>query len=147
MKSCRIYVGSALVSFCLPFGGARAQIITEFSEGISAGAQPYVIAVGSDGNLWFTEFNGGNQIGRITPLGVVTEFAIGITPGAHPYGIAAGPDGNLWFTEQSTNFDINQIGQITPAGVITEFAVKPLGGLSRPATAPVFVAVACQLRH
>ena len=84
MKPCRIFVSSALASLCLIVDDASAQVITEFSDGITAGAQPYDIALGPDGNLWFTEFNGGNQIGRITPLGVVTEFAVGITPGAHP---------------------------------------------------------------
>ena len=66
---------------------------------MTAGAQPTSIVAGPDGNLWFTEFNGGNRIGRITTAGVITEFSTGITAGALPYGITAGPDGNLWFTE------------------------------------------------
>jgi virginiamycin B lyase len=39
--------------------------VTEFSAGISAGAGPYGIAAGPDGNLWFAE-DLGNRIGRIT---------------------------------------------------------------------------------
>ncbi len=70
---------------------ASAQVVTEFSSGMTAGAQPTSIVAGPDGNLWFTEFNGGNQIGQITTAGVVTEFSTGITGGALPYGIAAGP--------------------------------------------------------
>ncbi len=35
---------------------------------------------GSDGNLWFTESNGG-RIGRITPRGTVTEFSAGYLAG------------------------------------------------------------------
>ncbi len=36
---------------------------------------PQGIAVGPDGNLWFTEY-AANQIGRVTPAGVITEFPI-----------------------------------------------------------------------
>ena len=76
-------------------------------------SSPYSIAVGADGNLWFTE-TVGNNIGRITPGGTITEFAL---PHANsqPKGIAAGPDGNLWFTE------LGRIGRISSAGTITEF--------------------------
>jgi hypothetical protein len=88
-------------------------IITEFSAGITANAQPFGIAAGPDGNLWFAESNI-DRIGRITPLGVVTEFGVGITAGATPAGITAGPDGNLWFAEQGGD----RIGRIT-TGVVT----------------------------
>ena len=74
------------------------------------------IAVGKDGNLWFTEYKS-QQIGRITPQGTITEFPV---PN-FPLGIAAGKDGNLWFTETRNN----KIGRITPQGAVTEF---PLPG-------------------
>src|SRR5450755_2804878 len=90
------YLGFALLG--LSSGAAQAQVVTEFSAGITAGAGPVGITAGPDGNLWFTE-NNHDKIGRITPLGVVTEFNAGITAGAQPYGITAGPDGNLWFAE------------------------------------------------
>jgi streptogramin lyase len=93
-----------------------AGVITEFSTGISADADPTEIVAGPDGNLWFTETVG--RIARITPAGVVTEFSAGISANADPYGITAGPDGNLWFTEIVGN----RIGRITPAGVVTEFS-------------------------
>src|SRR5262245_52334212 len=96
--SSRIVLGCILAAFGIWSGGAGAQVITEFRIGISAGALPTSITAGPDGNLWFTEYGGG-QIGRITPLGVVTEFSAGITAFATPWGITAGPDGNLWFTE------------------------------------------------
>ncbi len=35
----------------LSCGAAQAQIVTEFSSGITAGAQPFGIAAGPDGNL------------------------------------------------------------------------------------------------
>ena len=66
---------------------------------------PFRIAAGPDGNLWFTEKEG-NRVGRITPAGEVTEFSV--TVGSNPWGIAAGPDGNLWFTE----YGGNRIGRI-----------------------------------
>lgn len=63
MKPCRILLGCMLASLCLLSGGAWAQVVTEFSAGISG--SPLLITAGPDGNLWFTE-QGGNRIGRIT---------------------------------------------------------------------------------
>jgi streptogramin lyase len=80
-------------------------------------SSPAYIAAGSDGNLWFTEFNG-DKIGRITPSDTITEFPLP-TAGADPAGIAAGPDGALWFTE----FNGDKIGRITPSGTLTEFLI------------------------
>jgi streptogramin lyase len=123
MKTSRIVLGCILASFVFLAGSAGAQVVTEFSAGITEGAGPYGITAGPDGNLWFTEYDG-NRIGRITPAGVVTEFSAGITAGAGPYGITAGPDGNLWFTEPSGN----RIGRITPAGFVTEFSAGITAG-------------------
>jgi|GEM_PF-4371684 len=102
--------------------GGNSAFITEFRAGIAAASSPEGIALGPDGNLWFTEFTG-DRIGRITPHGVVTEFSAGMTPFSNAVGITAGPDGNLWFTENA-GFSTNtgRIGRITPAGVITEFS-------------------------
>jgi streptogramin lyase len=72
----------------------------------TAGSVINVIAVGSDGNLWFNEGTsdqrvaGVNKIGRITPAGVITEFPIP-TANSGATGMIAGPDGNLWFSERS----------------------------------------------
>ncbi|MCI4369020.1 MAG: hypothetical protein L3K09_05610, partial [Thermoplasmata archaeon] len=95
---------------------ASGQTFTEFAIP-TVGSEPYYIASGPDGNLWFTEWST-NKIGRITPASVFTEFTIP-TAGSQPIGIAAGPDGNLWFVE---NFG-QKIGRITPAGVFTEFTI------------------------
>src|SRR5512143_2505470 len=86
---------------------ASTQTITEFPIP-TAGAVPCGIAVGPDGNLWFTECVG-NQIGRVTPAGVITEFPLQ-TSNSWPLHVAAGPDGNLWFTEGNNR----RIGRITP---------------------------------
>ncbi len=79
------------------------------------GSVPFNIALGPDGNMWFTEI-AGNRVGRITFGGAITEFALPHA-GSSPVDIAAGPDGNMWFTEGA-----GRIGRITPAGKITEFS-------------------------
>jgi virginiamycin B lyase len=63
----------------------------------TSGANLGYIAVGSDGNLWFTEHDA-NQFARITPDGTITEFPFEDI-GA-PNGIVNGPDGRLWICEQ-----------------------------------------------
>ena len=60
------------------------------------------ITVGSDGNIWFTNWGtSGDFIGMMTPTGNVTEFPLPF--GTDPVGIASGPDGNLWFTAYGSN--------------------------------------------
>ena len=83
----------------------------------TANSQPYLIAPGPDGALWFTE-PAGNKIGRITTSGVIAEYPVP-TVGSEPDFIAAGPDGALWFTELAGN----KIGRITTSGSITEYPV------------------------
>ena len=58
---------------------------------------PEDIALGPDGNLWFTEYQG-FAIGRLTTSGTLTEFNLGQQGYGYPDDIVAGPDGNLWFT-------------------------------------------------
>jgi sugar lactone lactonase YvrE len=82
----------------------------------TAGATPFGIAAGPDGNLWFTESNG-NKVAKVTTAGVFTEYPIP-TAGSLPFQIAAGPDGNLWFTELSS---AGKVGRVTTAGVVTEY--------------------------
>jgi hypothetical protein len=91
-----------------------AGVVTEFSTGITAGAFPYLICAGPDGNLWFTE-SVGNRVAKITTTGTVTEYSVG--SGRNPNEICVGPDGNIWFVE----FNLDQIGRITPDGAISEF--------------------------
>jgi streptogramin lyase len=95
---------------------ARGQVVTEFPI-TTAACGPREIAVGPDGNLWFTEYEA-NQIGRMTTAGVLTEFPVP-TFGGYPAGITLGPDGNLWFAEELAG----QIARITSAGDITEFPI------------------------
>jgi hypothetical protein len=53
MKSGRVLVGGMLASLCVLSDGAWAQVVTEFSAGITANAAPIGITAGPDGNLWF----------------------------------------------------------------------------------------------
>src|SRR5262249_43955700 len=88
--------------------------ITEFAVP-TAESFLYAITAGPDGNVWFTESQGGvlglppagGKIARITPAGVITEFDTP-TMASAPAGIAAGADGNLWFTESA----VGKFGQI-----------------------------------
>ncbi len=129
MNTCRPLLVCVLASLCAFSFGAQAQVVTEFSAGITGGAHPRGITVGPDGNLWFAEA-GTDRIGQITPSGTVTEFSSGVSAGSHPVGITAGPDGNLWFTEQNGL----RIGRITTAGVVTEFTVG-ISGITTDITA------------
>jgi streptogramin lyase len=81
--------------------------INEFSVP-TANSEPFGIASGPDGSLWFAEGNG-NKIGRITTGGSFTEFTVP-TADSPPLWIASGPDGNLWFTEGGGNG--NKIGRV-----------------------------------
>ncbi len=79
---------------------------------------PHGVAVGSDGNLWWTAFESGviwatDRHGRIVHAYVIP------TKGSQPWGIVAGPDGALWFTE----YGAGKIGRVTTAGAFTEYAV------------------------
>jgi streptogramin lyase len=70
--------------------GALSQFPVPSSE------QPYQIATGADGNLWFTIFNGyptaaPQLIWRMTTAGVFTSYP---TSG-NPFGITQGPDGAI----------------------------------------------------
>ena len=92
--------GALWFSECKParsVGSRRRGKITEYPNGMSYGSQPYSIATGPDGALWFTEAAGA-RIGRIRPT-EVTEYFDGITPTERPDDITVGPDGAMWFAE------------------------------------------------
>jgi streptogramin lyase len=76
------------------------------------------MALGSDGNVWFAEFN---HIAKITPSGKITEFAYPSGYSTNQYGgVTTGSDGNVWFAESSNN----AIGRVVPStGKITMFPI------------------------
>jgi streptogramin lyase len=88
-----------------------------------AASVPNQLALGPDGNVWFTE-GVPAAVGKITPSGQITLFE---TPTASslPYGIAAGPDGRMWFAERNAD----KIGAIpTDATSGTDITEYPIGG-------------------
>jgi virginiamycin B lyase len=108
-----------------------AGVLTEFAL-----AYPQIgtwgIAVGSDGNLWVSDYFEG-KLWRMAKDGTVTggPFAVG----AGPLGLVTGPDGNLWVTE----FVASKIGVVSTTGTLLheypvahkpmEIAVGPDGAL------------------
>jgi virginiamycin B lyase len=71
----------------------------------TAKAEPLNIVLGTDGNLWFTEF-GAAQIAKVSTSG--TAFIECQLPSQNgqaptPFGIAAGPDGALYATDPASN--------------------------------------------
>jgi len=96
----------------------------------TANSQPRHIALGSDGNMWFTESNiNVNQIGRVDAKGKITEFVVP-DQSSQPDDIVSGPDGALWFTMPSGFPDV--IGRVTTGGQFTTFGpgCDPNGGCS-----------------
>jgi streptogramin lyase len=101
------------------------------------------IAVGPDGNLWFTEA-ALNRIGRLVPSPSepckekpeITEYEVpmatlgetgGGNPGTAGDSIASGPGGNLWFSEAGSE----RIGEMNTSGqMVNTFPPSPatLGG-------------------
>jgi len=124
-----ILAAAALAASAVVINHAPARAAATLTEVAvpTSNSVPEGITLGSDGNLWFTEFQGG-KIGRITPSGTITEFS-GL--GGAPFWITAGPNGNLWFTETT-----NAVGEMTTAGkLVGEFAL-PLDGSGLDQIAP-----------
>jgi virginiamycin B lyase len=115
-----------------PAAAQASAIATTYTQGLTPGANLADIALGRDGNLWFTESAAPGRIGRITPAGQITEFTAGLTANSQPTGITAGADGAMWFTERTGG----RIGRITSDGAVTEFALpsgsEPVGIVSGP---------------
>jgi streptogramin lyase len=114
-----------LLALCALAGRAQAIQVTEFPLPV-AQSVPLGIALGADGNIWFTEVSG-SRFGRVTPAGTVTDFSTGsgISSDARPWGIAAGDDAGLWFTEESGN----RVGRINP---LTRQATEFTAGITSP---------------
>jgi virginiamycin B lyase len=72
---------------------------------------PFAIAVGPDGNVWFSELRA-SAIGRVTPAGEIFSFDLG--RGALAERLTAGPDGAIWFTDPAGN----RIGRLGLDGTI-----------------------------
>ncbi|HEX5761843.1 MAG TPA: hypothetical protein VFY04_01855 [Solirubrobacterales bacterium] len=92
--------------------------VTQF-ELPGPGSFPTRLALGPDGNVWFTETQE-DKVGRITPAGAIQTFQL--PPGARPVEIVLGADGNLWVTEDKN--DPAALGRIEPSGQYTEFLLE-----------------------
>jgi poly(3-hydroxybutyrate) depolymerase len=127
--------GAPAISLTAPTLAIRS--LRHFRVPTSA-AEPFDIAAGSGGSMWFTEFHA-DKIGRISPSGAITEFRVP-TAGAGPYQIAAGPDGSMWFTEYNTT----KIGRVSSTGRVTEIQMpRPAygrTGITGSPAGPVWVA-------
>jgi len=84
------------------------------------GSFPTRLALGPDGNVWFTETQE-DRVGRITPAGGIQMFQL--PAGTRPVEIVLGADGNLWVTEDKD--DPAALGRIEPSGQFTEFPLEP----------------------
>lgn len=89
--------------------------VTQF-ELPGPGSFPTRLALGPDGNVWFTETQE-DRVGRITPAGAIQMFQL--PRGARPLEIVSGADGNLWVTEEKD--DPAALARIDPSGQYTEF--------------------------
>jgi streptogramin lyase len=106
----------------------RYRMSGEFTEYPTSANNTVNVAVGSDGNIWFTISQYGEgpigSIGRITPDGMMVEYP---TPPwnalSSPHNLTLGPDGNIWFTQPN----ISMIGRITPDGSFSGFSVPTAG--------------------
>jgi hypothetical protein len=61
----------------------------------SLGADPASLALGPDGDMWFTYFSAGG-VGRVSPSGHVSDYSDQIGPGQDPAQIVLAADGGLW---------------------------------------------------
>jgi streptogramin lyase len=106
----------------------------------TASSDPSYLALGPDGNIWFSEYGctstagtafttcnptstpePGNLIANLNPtIGVFTEFATIPTTNSKPCGLLFDGAGRVWFTEQAGNM-IASMDSTT--GAITEYPV------------------------
>jgi streptogramin lyase len=88
------------------------------------------LALGPDGNLWFTETTA-SKVGFIVPSNGTFGPEFILTGGAQPTHITAGPDGNIWFSEGAGN----RIGRVTPGGKVSEASIPTSAGTPAGITA------------
>ena len=52
-------------------GGAIKEYEASVTNGANSGAEPFRIALGANGNMWFTDIGSTKAIGEITPSGAI----------------------------------------------------------------------------
>jgi streptogramin lyase len=89
--------------------------------------EPKAIAVGADGNLWFTDGTDVTSdkpfVGKLAPSGRVTQYTIpqGNDLLFTSHAMVLGPDDNIWFTVNS-----EALASVTPSGQISEYPLPEL---------------------
>jgi virginiamycin B lyase len=127
------YVAAGQAGRITPASGLGMATSAVFSQGLAPNADNQDIALGADGNGWFTETLNG-KIARVKPSGQIDEFTTGIALRGMPHAIIAGPGTTLWFSDIFNG----RIGRIVldPPQALTGEA----GGLT-PSTATLSAAI------
>src|SRR6478735_12763298 len=115
MRRYLLGAAAALLLALLPAASSQAAPTIFHYQMPLLASQPVNVALGGDGNVWFTEANH-YGVGKITPSGTVTEY-YGLSE--QPSGITAGGGSNLWFTEIGS---FGSVGRITSGGTASEFS-------------------------
>ncbi|HVV48746.1 MAG TPA: hypothetical protein VHO06_03725, partial [Polyangia bacterium] len=110
-------------------GGAATTTTIVLARGTTTSIQPAAIAIGADGDVWFTD-GATARVGRIALDGTVTFFPTTDWGQA----ITRGPDGNIWLTEADIDPTTAYIAKITPAGALTEYELPAVLGGRGPRT-------------
>jgi virginiamycin B lyase len=94
---------------------------------VPAGSEPYGVAAGPDGNVWFTEVHAGN-VAKITPSGTITEYAVPNSCysviGPYPQGITSGPNGDVWVAAPACGV----VDSISTSGTLQHSYSEPATG-------------------
>ncbi|HEY0724162.1 MAG TPA: NHL repeat-containing protein, partial [Pyrinomonadaceae bacterium] len=109
--------------------GWKAHVTTIAGDGTPLGlSDPFGVAIGKDGTIYFADAGESNRIRKISPDGNVTTlaggregFADGVGPAASfntPSALAFGPGGNLFIADTGNN----RIRKITPDGHVSTVA-------------------------
>lgn len=115
-----IGISSLIVSLCLPISAFAAETSDEYP--LVGSYRSKKIINGSDGALWFLEYDNYNydspHIVRMTTSGTRNgQYEIS----AFSEGMTNGPDGAIWFTEYSTSRLIAKIGRLAMNGDLIEY--------------------------
>jgi virginiamycin B lyase len=103
-------------------------VFSAFNDPAQASHSTGGVAVGSDGNVWFTDVGSSITMNKISPSAAngSTATAVGALPTAaghagqsNAYWLTPASDGNVWFSDCSAN---SSPGKATPTGTMTSYA-------------------------
>lgn len=128
-----LVVGGVVTQAPAPAVAAVGPSITMFYGADLSGVND--VAVGSDGNVWFTSGDN-NRVGRLdTTTGLITTIPVSQPGTSDPRAIVSGPDGRLWFTTPLGH--TGHVFRLDPeTGAITSFTDRALWGLNAAAVGP-----------